>query len=58
MQYVRNQRVTITDLNMAAMLLIYDRVIAVIILGRERRPEVDNVIDSVGACEPKTAVAG
>ena len=50
--------VTITDLNMAAMLLIYDRFIAVLILGRERRPEVDNVIDSVGACEPKTAVAG
>ena len=27
------------------MLLIYDRFIAVDILGRERRPEVDNVIE-------------
>ena len=41
------------------MLLIYDWFIAVDILGRERRPEVDNVIDSVGARgrEPRTAVA-
>jgi hypothetical protein len=31
------------------MLLLCDRFIAVDILGRERRPEVDNVTDSVGA---------
>jgi hypothetical protein len=34
---------------MVTMLIICDRFIAVDILGRQRRPEVDNVIDSVGA---------